>query len=138
VEASSAPGSEEETPEERGRSLRTAAMITAAVGALHALLFLLAWWLLSDPPGADATDAEIVDYYGSSSSRPRGPDDDEGEGDAGHDDAQDEEGAPRRAVQYATTTVPASTVSRRVRPHVSCGARMPRKREAISSASTSA
>jgi hypothetical protein len=69
MEASSAPPLPPETPEERGRSLRTAASITALVGALHAVLFLLSWWLLSDAPGADATDAEIVDYYGSASSR---------------------------------------------------------------------
>jgi hypothetical protein len=69
VEASSAPGAPAETPEERGRSLRTAATITAVVGALHAILFLVSWWLLSDVPRADATDAEIVDYYSSSSSR---------------------------------------------------------------------
>jgi hypothetical protein len=58
-----------ETSEQRGRSLRTAATITAGVGALHAVLFLLAWWLLQDAPGADATDAELVEYYGSESSR---------------------------------------------------------------------
>jgi hypothetical protein len=45
-------------PEERGRSLRTAATITAVVGAAHALLFLLSWWLLSDAPGPDAPDAD--------------------------------------------------------------------------------
>lgn len=69
VEASSAADAAPETPEEHGRSLRTAAMITAGVGAAHALLFLLAWWLLSDAPGPDASDAEIVDYYTSTSSR---------------------------------------------------------------------
>ena len=58
-----------ETPEERGRSLRTAATITAVVGALHALLFLLSWWLLSDAPGADAPNAEIAEYYSSTESR---------------------------------------------------------------------
>ena len=68
VEASSAP-IPEESPAERGRSLRTAAMLTAVVGALHAILFLTSWWLLSDAPGPDATDAEIVDYYTSASSR---------------------------------------------------------------------
>lgn len=49
--------------------MRTAATITAAVGALHALVFLAAWWLISDAPKADATNAEIADYYGSPSSR---------------------------------------------------------------------
>jgi hypothetical protein len=69
VEATSVAGSPPETPEERGRSLRTAAMITAGVGAAHAVLFLLSWWLLSDAPGPDAPDAEIVDYYSRASSR---------------------------------------------------------------------
>ncbi len=44
-------------------------MITAGVGAAHALLFLLSWRLLSDAPGPEAPDAEIVDYYASASSR---------------------------------------------------------------------
>jgi hypothetical protein len=69
VEASAATPDPPQTPDERGRSLRTAASITALVGALHAVLFLLAWWLLSDTPGAGATDAEIVEYYESASSR---------------------------------------------------------------------
>ncbi|HEY7732704.1 MAG TPA: hypothetical protein VH950_17630 [Gaiellaceae bacterium] len=69
MEASSGGPNPTETPAQRGRSLRTAATITAVVGALHAILFLLAWWLLSDAPGADAPDAEIVEYYGSASSR---------------------------------------------------------------------
>jgi hypothetical protein len=67
-EASAAPGPPE-TPEERGRSLRTAATLTAVVGALHAVLFLASWFLASDAPGADATNAEIADYYSSPESR---------------------------------------------------------------------
>jgi hypothetical protein len=69
VEASAGAPIPPETPEQRGRSLRTAATITAGMGAVHALLFLLGWWLLGDAPGADSTDAEIVDYYGSEASR---------------------------------------------------------------------
>jgi hypothetical protein len=53
----------------RRRSLRTAATITAAVGAAHALLFLLSFWLLSDVPGANASNAEIEEFYASESSR---------------------------------------------------------------------
>jgi hypothetical protein len=49
--------------------MRTAATITAGVGAVHALLFLASWWLLADAPGAGATDAELVEYYNSASSR---------------------------------------------------------------------
>lgn len=69
VETAAQPPIPPETAEERGRSLRTAATITAAVGALHAVLFLAAWLLLSDAPNADATNAEIADYYGSPASR---------------------------------------------------------------------
>jgi hypothetical protein len=64
-EASPSP----DTPAERGRSLRTAATITAVVGAAHAALFLLAFWLLSDVPDADATNEEITEYYSSESTR---------------------------------------------------------------------
>jgi hypothetical protein len=69
VDVAAQPPAPPETPEERGRSLRTAATITAVVGLLHALLFLAAWWLISDAPNADATNAEIADYYSSPSSR---------------------------------------------------------------------
>jgi hypothetical protein len=69
VEASSATPSVPETPEERGRSLRTAATITAVVGALHAVLFLVGYWLGSRAPGADASNEEIASYYGDGSSR---------------------------------------------------------------------
>jgi hypothetical protein len=58
-----------ETQEERGRSLRKAATITSSVGAAHALLFLLAFWLLSDVPGAEASNEEIAEYYSDASSR---------------------------------------------------------------------
>jgi len=50
---------------ERGRSVRRVATLTACVGAIHALLFLLAYWLVSDVPGADASDAEIIEFYES-------------------------------------------------------------------------
>ena len=56
-------------PEERGRSLRRAATITAAVGVVHALLFLLAFILLSGAPGAEASDEEIYAYYSSPAGR---------------------------------------------------------------------
>jgi hypothetical protein len=55
-------------PEEPGRSLRRAATITAAVGAIHAILFVVAYVLLAGAPGADATDEEITAYYSSPSS----------------------------------------------------------------------
>jgi hypothetical protein len=53
----------------RERSLRKSATLTAAVGAIHALLFLLVTWLLSDVPGATASTAEITEFYNSAQSR---------------------------------------------------------------------
>ncbi len=58
-----------ETAVAPARSLRNAAYLTAAVGTVHALLFLLSFWLLSGRPAPDASDAEIVRYYSSESSR---------------------------------------------------------------------
>jgi hypothetical protein len=69
VEASSGAPSPQENTEQRGRRVRTAATITAAVGAVHAILFLVSWWLLSGAPKPDATSDEIVDFYSSASSR---------------------------------------------------------------------
>jgi hypothetical protein len=51
--------------EEHGRSLRRVATLTACVGGIHALLFLLSYWLVSDVPGASASDTEIIDFYES-------------------------------------------------------------------------
>ena len=44
-------------------------MLTAAVGAVHAVLFLLSSWLLSDRPGPTASTAEITEFYSSEDSR---------------------------------------------------------------------
>ncbi len=55
--------------EDSGRSVRRAAMLTAWIGAAHAILFILALLLLADAPGATATDQELLDYYGSEGSR---------------------------------------------------------------------
>jgi len=55
--------------EDRGQSLRRAATLTAAVGAVHAVLFLLAFVLLSGVPGVEATDEEIHAYYSSPAGR---------------------------------------------------------------------
>jgi len=54
-------------PEERGRSLRRSATLTAAVGAVHAILFVVAFVLLAGVPGPEATDEEILAYYSSPS-----------------------------------------------------------------------
>jgi hypothetical protein len=50
---------------EQGRSVRRIATLTACVGGIHALLFLLSYWLVSDVPGATAMDAEITEFYES-------------------------------------------------------------------------
>lgn len=46
-----------------GGSLRTAAYLATAMGVVHAVLYLLSFWLLRDAPGAKAGDAEIIAYY---------------------------------------------------------------------------
>src|SRR5262245_30087675 len=55
--------------DERVRALRRAACFTIAVGALHALLFLLSYWLMSDVPGPRASDEQIATFYQSSARR---------------------------------------------------------------------
>ena len=67
TDEASAPAEAE--PEEHVRSLRRAATLTAGVGAAHAILFLLAYFLLSGVPGPEATDEEIYAYYASSAGR---------------------------------------------------------------------
>src|SRR4029078_11571176 len=54
---------------EHSRSLRKVAYLTAGMGMAHALLFLLAFWLISDVPGPDASSQEILDYYTSDKNR---------------------------------------------------------------------
>lgn len=44
-------------------------MLTAGVGIAHAVLFLLAYWLLSSTPGARATDADVGQFYSSVAER---------------------------------------------------------------------
>jgi hypothetical protein len=51
------------------RSLRTAALLTAAVGALHAVLFLCSYWLLSGRPGPTASVAQLTAFYTSARKR---------------------------------------------------------------------
>jgi hypothetical protein len=50
---------------EHGRSVRRVMTLTACVGGIHALLFLLTFWLVSDLPGANASNAEIIEFYES-------------------------------------------------------------------------
>ena len=52
-----------DTPEERGRSLRRAASLTAIVGIAFSVLFTVSFVALSRVPGSSATDEELNDYY---------------------------------------------------------------------------
>lgn len=49
--------------------LRKAAILTAVVGALHAVLFIIAYFILANGPGPASSDQEIVSYYSNASSR---------------------------------------------------------------------
>lgn len=97
-------------PQERGRSLRTAVSITAVVGApARAFLLLSASferWFVLVPTRTSTTATLGTITHGTRKAR------------------------LAVAVQYATTTVPASTASRRIRARVSSGATMPKKRDA--------
>jgi MFS family permease len=55
--------------EEHGRSLRRAATLTASLGIVYSVLFLLAFWLASDVPGPKASDEEITNFYTSDGKR---------------------------------------------------------------------
>ena len=50
---------------EGGRSVRHVMTLTACVGGIHAALFLLTYWLVSDLPGVNASDAQITAFYES-------------------------------------------------------------------------
>ena len=52
-----------------GWSRRGAAFLTAAMGIVHALLFLLSFLILRDSPSPDSSDAEIVRYYDTTDGR---------------------------------------------------------------------
>jgi hypothetical protein len=67
--ALSGEGADLEQPGERARALRNAASVTIAVGAAHAVLFLLSYWLLSDVPGPHASDAQLVRFYAAGDQR---------------------------------------------------------------------
>jgi len=51
------------------RSRRRVAHLTVSVGLVHAVLFLLAYWLLTSSPGARASDEEILAFYTGKQSR---------------------------------------------------------------------
>jgi hypothetical protein len=48
---------------------RRASLLIAVAGSMHALLFLLAYWLVSSTPGTQATDQELVSFYASDDRR---------------------------------------------------------------------
>ncbi|HKS71246.1 MAG TPA: hypothetical protein VJQ45_12550 [Ktedonobacterales bacterium] len=58
-----------EKPGARRGSLRRAAYLTCAVGAAHAVLFLLSYWLLSNAPGSRASDSQIAAFYHAGNQR---------------------------------------------------------------------
>jgi hypothetical protein len=70
MDAMSSPESalSEEHAEHR-RSLRRAAYLTIAVGATHAVLFLLSFWLLSTTPNATAPATQLIAFYRSDAHR---------------------------------------------------------------------
>ncbi len=55
--------------QERRRSLRTAAYLTAGVGLAFTFLFLVSMYLFSMIPGPQATDAELLQFYATSDRR---------------------------------------------------------------------
>jgi hypothetical protein len=57
--------SETGTPQERGRSLRRSARLTALVGSLFAILYVVSIVVISLGPGAYASDDAIRAYYAS-------------------------------------------------------------------------
>lgn len=57
------------TPRERHRSLRRAAYLTAGLGLAHAVLYVLAYAMLTSVPGPRASDAEITAFYASGDRR---------------------------------------------------------------------
>lgn len=46
-----------------GRSRRQAAHLTAGMGIVHAVLFLLSFWILRSTPGPGAADPELIAFY---------------------------------------------------------------------------
>jgi hypothetical protein len=53
----------------RGASLRRAAFLTATVGIIHAVLFVLSFLLVSHVPGAQASDDALAAFYASGQQR---------------------------------------------------------------------
>jgi hypothetical protein len=58
-----------EEGEARGPSLRRAAFLTAGVGIVYAVLFLLSYWLVSRTPGVRASDDQLTNFYASGRGR---------------------------------------------------------------------
>ncbi len=54
------------TPEERSpAAVRRAAILTARLGVVQAMLLLVAYWFLAQAPGPKASDSEVIDFYAS-------------------------------------------------------------------------
>jgi hypothetical protein len=50
-------------------SLRRAAYLSAGVGGLYSVLFLVSYWLVSGEPGPHASEAEVVAFYATEAPR---------------------------------------------------------------------
>src|SRR4051794_33639837 len=55
--------------ETRGHSLRRAGYLTAAMGIVHAILFLASIWLISRTPGARSSEETLTAFYASGKQR---------------------------------------------------------------------
>jgi hypothetical protein len=53
----------------QAQSPRRVAYLTCGAGALHAVLFLVSYWLVTSQPGPHASDAELVAFYQSGAPR---------------------------------------------------------------------
>ncbi len=53
----------------QGHSLRHTAYLSAGVGVVYSVLFLISYWLVSGQPGPRASDAELVAFYQSDAPR---------------------------------------------------------------------
>ncbi len=62
-------GGEPNEEAEQGRSLRRAAYLTIGLGVAFSLLYFLSYFLLQQTPGPEATDAEIIAFYGAGGQR---------------------------------------------------------------------
>jgi hypothetical protein len=61
--------SDSTAPTRHPHSLRRAAYLSATVGGVYAVLFLVSYWLVSGEPGPHASEAEVVAFYATEAPR---------------------------------------------------------------------